>query len=78
MRLKTQFNEYGQVYIPAKIRKAIGISKKPKGASIDFIADMRTILLIPPELSAKEALKSLEVIQKHLKHEAAIEAEEEK
>jgi len=73
MRLKTTVNKYGQVYVPAKIREAIGLPKEME-ADIDYIADMKSILLIPSYLSAKEALKSLEVIRNHLKHEAEIES----
>lgn len=70
MRLKTNISKLGQIYIPKKERQKIGMDKT---ADIDYIADARAILLIPSDFSAEDALKSIEVIRRHLKHEAEME-----
>jgi len=69
MRLKTNINTLGQIYIPAKVREKIQLNTN----SVDYIADARSILIIPSDFTAKEAIKSLEIIQKHLEHEAELE-----
>lgn len=69
MRLKTTINDHGQIYIPKKERDKIALDTK----SIDYLADARAILIIPSDFSSEEALKSIDVIQKHLKHEILLE-----
>jgi len=70
MRLKTNISKLGQIYIPKKEREKIQIEGTEE---VDYIADARAILIIPSNLSSGEALKSVEVIKKHLKHESDIE-----
>ena len=69
MRLKTNISALGQIYIPKKERDKIKLGTE----SVDYIADARAILIIPSDFTAKDAIKSLEVIQKHLEHEAELE-----
>lgn len=67
-------NENGQLYLPIALRKVVRVPEEKKG-NVEGIADTRTILLIPEGMSAEEALKSLEVIKAHLRHEATLEKE---
>jgi len=70
MEIKTSVNPQGQIYIPSKVREAIGM--KPKKQVI-LIGNARSVFVIPAEMSAEDALKSLEVIAKHLQHKKQME-----
>lgn len=76
MRIKTSVNKQGQIYVPTKVRKEIGIPINEE-KEVVLIGDMRVFLVVPSGLSSKEALESLEVISKHLEHGVKVEEEEE-
>ncbi len=66
MRLKTAVTKFGQIYLPAKIRKVLGLDKERE---LEYIANRKTILLLPKGLSAEDALKSIDIIRQDLQHE---------
>jgi len=70
MELKTSVNPYGQIYIPANVRKATGLVLDKK---VIIIGNARTVFIIPNEMTAEEALESLAVINTHLEHRMKIE-----
>ena len=81
MRKIMSSNKNGQIYLPSDLRKVVKIFEDEKThlvipTDIEGIADTRTILLMPAGMSAVDALKSLEVIKKHLEHEAEVAAQE--
>lgn len=75
MRVKMSTNKNGQLYLPAAVRKVVKIPEKSEG-NVEGVADTQTILLMPEGMTAEEALRSLKVIQSHLKHEAETQKEE--
>ena len=75
MEIETSINDQGQVYIPSKIKKAIGLIPNKK---IILIGNARSIFLIPLDMTPEEALGSLEVIEKHLKHRVWLRKENSK
>ncbi|GAH48424.1 unnamed protein product, partial [marine sediment metagenome] len=58
MRIKTSVNPRGQIYIPKKIREAIGM-KVGEINEITLIGDASTLFIIPIDFDAYDALKSL-------------------
>ena len=68
MQLKTSVNKQGQIYIPSKVRNAIGIPLD-KSKEVTLIGDMYALFIIPSELSPDDAVRSWEVIGEHLKHQ---------
>jgi hypothetical protein len=75
MRTKIPTNRYGQFYLPVGFRKSLQIPEDKEGA-LEAVSNTRTVLLMPAGMKAKEALRSLDVIKKHLKHEEQIDEEE--
>jgi hypothetical protein len=75
LRIKLSTNRYGQFYLSNNLRKALKFPDS-KQETLEAIADSCAILLVPEGMKAKDALRSLDVIKKHLKHEEEIEIEE--
>lgn len=75
MRKHISTNRYGQFYLPTDFRKALQIPENKEG-SLEAISNTKTVLLMPVGMKAKDVLKSLDVIKKHLKHEEQIDEEE--
>ena len=81
MRQKMSSNKNGQIYLPIDLRKVVKIFEDEEThltipTNIEGIANTRTILLMPEGMNPLDALKSLEVIKKHLEHEAEVAAQE--
>jgi len=74
MKIKTSVNPKGQIYIPTKIREAVGMELNNYN-DVVLIGNAKALFIIPVGLKAKDALKSLEVIAKHLEHEEEMENE---
>lgn len=74
MRLKSSINCRGQIYIPKKVRDKISFN----AVQVDYVADARAILIIPSNFPDDEAIKSIEIIKKHLKHDFELKTKEEK
>lgn len=68
MRLKTTINKQGQIYIPSKIQDAIGLTPKTE-TEIEYIANRKTILILPPNLTSEQALRSIDIIRQDLEDE---------
>ena len=68
MRLKTTINKQGQIYIPTKIQAEMGLNPQ-KSPEIGYIANRKTILLLPPNLTPEQALRSIDIIRQDLEDE---------
>jgi len=66
MRLKTAVTKFGQIYLPSKVRKVLGLDTTKE---LEYIANRKTILLLPKGLSAEDALKSIDIIRQDLENE---------
>ena len=73
MKIETSVNAQGQIYIPQKIRDATGLTPDRK---IVLVGDTRAIFVFPTTLSSEDALKSLDMVSRHLKHEAEMSKKE--
>ena len=68
MRLKTTINKQGQIYIPSKVQAEIGLVPKTE-TEIEYIANRKTILILPPNLTPQQALRSIDIIRQDLEDE---------
>ena len=58
-------NKQGQIYVPSEMRKEAGLTFSKEAY---IVADAKSIFVYPDDLNTKDALKSLEIIKKHLEH----------
>lgn len=72
MRKKLSTNKYGQLYLPAELRDLVRLPKT-SGGNVEAIANAQAIFLMPEGMAPQDALKSLEVIKKHLELETEIQ-----
>ena len=80
MRQKTSMNNEGLIYIPKKVQLEMGLAKEVKekhkkskikttATQMEFIANRKTILLLPKNMTVEQALRSIEVIKIDLEDE---------
>ena len=89
MRQKTSMNAEGAIYIPKKVQLEMGLAKEVKikhkkvkiktvSTQMEFIANRKTILLLPSNMTIEQALHSLEVIKIDLEDELKEKQEKQK
>jgi hypothetical protein len=80
MRQKTSMNTEGAIYIPKKVQLEMGLAKEVKEkhkkskiktitTKMEFIANRKTILILPSNMTPEQALHSLEIIKMDLEDE---------
>jgi hypothetical protein len=73
-------NDEGLIYIPKKVQLEMGMAKevREKGkktkikttvTKMEFIANRRTILILPKNMTPEQALHSIDIIRKDLEDE---------